>query len=138
MTAPPAQPDDVGGSDSRATVLLVDDDPAIRRALARLLVREGWTVVEAGSGAEGLAAVHRDAPDVVVTDLNMPEMNGIEFLLAIQDQDPGLPVIAISGGGRIPKDSLLEDANLLGAVEVMGKPFDPGSLIAAIRRHLNP
>lgn len=126
-----------GNTLAGATVLVVDDDPSVRQALARLLAREGCTVLEAESGAQGLEAARLGSPHLVVTDVNMPEMNGIEFLLAIQEQDPGLPVIAISGGGRIPKDSLLQDADLLGAVEVMAKPFEPSALVDAIRRHLN-
>jgi len=137
MTPMEADHEGTGTSLAGTTVLVVDDDPSVRQALTRLLAREGCAVLEAESGAQGLEAARTGSPDLVVTDVNMPEMNGIEFLLAIQEQDPGLPVIAISGGGRIPKDSLLQDADLLGAVEVMAKPFEASALVAAVRRHLS-
>ena len=85
MTPMEADHEGTGTSLAGTTVLVVDDDPSVRQALTRLLAREGCAVLEAESGAQGLEAARTGSPDLVVTDVNMPEMNGIEFLLAIQE-----------------------------------------------------
>ncbi|MDT8339873.1 MAG: response regulator [Longimicrobiales bacterium] len=117
-------------------ILVVDDDVTLRRALVRWLGHLGCAALEADGGAEALLMVEAEAPDLVLSDLNMPEMNGIEFLLEMQAAGHVIPVIAMSGGGRVPKTSLLQDADMLGAVEVIAKPFEMQSLLDAILRNL--
>lgn len=120
----------------RRLVLVVDDEPGVRRAIARLVELMGHTSAEAETGLQGLEILRSRSPDLVITDLNMPEMDGIEFLLSIREGGSRVPVIAISGGGRIPKESLLTDADLLGAVETLPKPFEMGELMEVVRRNL--
>ncbi len=117
-----------------ATILVIDDESAVRDTMRRLLERYGHEVREAANGREALKA----APDydLVITDINMPEMDGIEVIMALTDRRPGLPVIAISGGGRLPKDLLLSSADMLGAVTTLPKPFDLSELIEAVDRAL--
>jgi len=83
----------------QARVLVVDDDAEIRTLLSRHLRRLGYTVEEAGDGEEALALVGKVVPDVVVTDMAMPRLDGLGLLKALQRQDPDLPVIVLTGHG---------------------------------------
>lgn len=115
-----------------ARILVVDDDPAIRAGLVRLLVRFGHDAVEAGDGKEALQVMEEATPDLVITDINMPEMDGIEVINALLKERPGLPVVAISGGGRLDKGLLLGNALALGAVSSLSKPFEVEQVLAVI------
>jgi CheY-like chemotaxis protein len=106
-----------------ANVLIVDDDPSVRALIRRLVEREGHGAVVAETGRVALDVLATGGFDLVVTDINMPDVDGIELILAIRDMGLTMPIIAISGGGRINADSLLEDAKAFGAVEVLAKPF---------------
>lgn len=112
-------------------VLVADDDPSVRRVLERALEREGYVVATASNGAEALEAVAAAPPDLVVTDINMPDVDGIELLINLVERG-GIKVIAISGGGLFPKDELLADARLLGAVDIIAKPFEVDDLLARV------
>lgn len=116
-----------------ARLLVADDDLAIRSTLVRGLEAHGYDVDTASNGLEALEALADGDYDLVLTDINMPSMDGIELLLKLVEQRPGLKVIAISGGGLFPKHELLEDARILGAVDVLEKPFDIGSLVARVQ-----
>jgi len=83
----------------RARVLVVDDEVEIRTLLSRRLQRAGYTVDEAGDGQEALALVDREAPDVVVTDMSMPRLDGLGLLQELRRRDPDLPVIVLTGHG---------------------------------------
>ena len=82
-----------------ARVLVVDDEVEIRTLLSRRLQRAGYTVDEAGDGQEALALVDREAPDVVVTDMSMPRLDGLGLLQELRRRDPDLPVIVLTGHG---------------------------------------
>lgn len=82
-----------------ARILLVDDEPEIRRLLSRHLQRLGYTVREAGDGEEAVALAIAEIPDVVITDMAMPRMGGLELLERLRNMDPGLPVIVLTGHG---------------------------------------
>ncbi|CBE67557.1 MAG: response regulator [Candidatus Methylomirabilis oxygeniifera] len=84
-----------------ARILLVDDEPEIRRLLSRHLQRLGYTVREAGDGEEAVAAATAEIPDVVITDMSMPRLDGLELLERLRSMDPGLPVIVLTGHGSI-------------------------------------
>lgn len=84
-----------------ARILLVDDEPEIRRLLSRHLQRLGYTVREAGNGEEAAAVATVDIPDVVITDMSMPRMGGLELLETLRNIDPGLPVIVLTGHGSL-------------------------------------
>ena len=107
-----------------ATILVIDDDEAVRAGVRRLLERSGHATIEAAEGRKALRLCEAVEVDIVITDLNMPEMDGIEVIMALAERHPGLPVIAISGGGKVPKELLLHGAGLLGAVTTLGKPFE--------------
>jgi len=83
-----------------ANVLVVDDDPVVRRMAAALIARSGENEVRlAGGGAEALALVEQQTPDLVITDLNMPEIGGLELLKCLRDKHEGLPVIVMTAHG---------------------------------------
>lgn len=119
-----------------ARILLIDDEAGVRKAVARFLRTLGHDVLEAEGGGEGLRLASRVRVDLVITDLNMPGVDGIEVIMALRESAPGIPVIAISGGGLVPKGLLLDSAGLLGAMVVLAKPFELGEVRDAVARAL--
>lgn len=119
-----------------ARVLLVDDDDQVLRGLMRALEHMGHQVTAAADGSAALRALAELPHDLVVTDINMPGMDGIELIMAVSGQWPEMPVIAMSGGGRLPKELLLDTASVLGAVVTLAKPVDLHDLGDAVRRAL--
>ncbi len=119
-----------------ARVLVVDDQPDFRRATIRLLERAGHTVTEAADGAEGLRQIAAHPTDLVVTDLFMPDMDGLEFMRELARRRPGTRVIAVSGGGAMDAASILEVASALGAVRTLAKPVDPTAFLALVQEVL--
>jgi len=103
--------------------------------LERTLVRAGHQVRVAGDGTEALDAIQEDggaAFDLVVTDIVMPEKEGLETIMELRRLVPGMPVIAMSGGGRGTPENYLRAARMLGAFRTLEKPFDSKELIQAI------
>jgi CheY-like chemotaxis protein len=121
-----------------ARVLVIDDDEVTRTLVTRMLTGEGHQVEEAVDGAEGLRLFGKRPPDVVLTDINMPGLDGHEVIAAIRVLHTDVPIIAISGGGAIAKDELLLKASALGAVEIIMKPFEFRQLVGAVERALEP
>jgi CheY-like chemotaxis protein len=119
-----------------ATVLVIDDDEEHRTLVREILVRAGHRVEEAADGAQGLRLFGQRRPDVVVTDINMPGIDGHEVITALRVQHPKVPIIAVSGGGAVEKDELLLRAASLGAAEVITKPFEFRQLVGAVGRAL--
>lgn len=114
-------------------ILLVEDDDALRAMLATALSREGYEVIEAADGDEGLAAFDAHAPDATILDLFMPRREGLETLRLIQKRRPGAAVIAISGGGDYGPRPFLQVALRLGASATLAKPFEPAQLVQLLR-----
>jgi CheY-like chemotaxis protein len=120
-----------------ASILLADDEERLRDLFARYLVALGHDVRTAGDGHEVMAALSEaPPPDVLITDLNMPDMDGIEILTVLRRLGSAVPVIAISGGGYLDKDLLLTSASMLGAVVTLEKPFALEELRGAVERAL--
>ena len=119
-----------------AKILIIDDEPPVRTALRRILTSAGHEVLEAGNGAEAVEIVEGEPVDAVFTDIFMPEMDGIEFLLWVVERFPERPVIAMSGGGATPMDSALGDAHALGARDVVEKPLDPDRIRSVLNEIL--
>jgi two-component system, OmpR family, KDP operon response regulator KdpE len=111
------------------TVLVVDDEPPIRRFLRTSLSGQGYRVVEAESGAEALKALGRDKPDIVILDLGLADMNGLDVIRAIR-QSSDLPIVVLSVRGD--EQSKVEALDL-GADDYVTKPFGMEELIARIR-----
>jgi CheY-like chemotaxis protein len=119
-----------------AHVLVIDDDEDHRTLAKEILAREGHRVEEAADGAQGLRLFGKGRPDVVVTDISMPGLDGHEVISALRLQHPQVPIIAVSGGGAGEKDELLLRAARLGAAEVITKPYDFRQLVGAVGRAL--
>ncbi len=119
-----------------ATILVVDDDEGFRSMLRRTLRRVGHDVIEAGEGRTALRTLSGATVDLVITDIIMPEMEGIETIRTLHRTYPDLKIIAMSGGGRMKPDSYLEVAKAFGAFRVLTKPFDNEELFAAIEEAL--
>ncbi len=115
-----------------ARVLVIDDEEVVRRAIGLALSRAGHHVRLAEDGAVGLALLADHGADLVITDIIMPDMAGIETIAELRQHHPKLPVIAMSGGGRTANFQFLEVARHLGAVHTLRKPFDTSELLAAI------
>ena len=116
-----------GGRAAGPVVLIVDDDARMREYMRANLELEGYTVREAGSGEEGLAAVAEEPPDLILLDVMMPQMDGWEMLRRIQERGAeAIPVLVFSG--QVDARSAA-DAQQRGAEAFIGKPFDPQQLI---------
>ena len=115
-----------------SAVLLVDDDDGFRHAMGRILRGAGHTVQELASGQEVPRVLHDTKIDVLVTDLIMPDVEGLETIRTVRRHHPGLPIIAISGGGRLTPESYLTMARGVGANRVLAKPFEPSALVTMI------
>jgi CheY-like chemotaxis protein len=123
--------------EAMATILVIDDDPQIRRMVGRILGDAGYHMIEAEEGREGLKQMLTFDPAVIVTDIFMPEMEGIEFIRHVRKILPNAKVVAMSGGGKMKKaDLVLHMAKSLGADCVLEKPFGAGTLLEAVRRLL--
>jgi CheY-like chemotaxis protein len=120
-----------------ANVLLVDDHPGILAVLTKILTKAGHRPVTAANGREALKQLSGGHFDLVITDINMPDMDGIELILALRETSESVPIIAISGGGLMPAESLLRDASAFGAMDVIPKPFRNEDLLRLVAKHLD-
>ncbi|EPM2312247.1 two-component system response regulator GlrR [Escherichia albertii] len=116
-------------SHKSAHLLLVDDDPGLLKLLGLRLISEGYSVVTAESGAEGLRVLNREKVDLVISDLRMDEMDGMQLFAEIQKVQPGMPVIILTAHGSIP-DAVA--ATQQGVFSFLTKPVDKDALYQAI------
>ena len=116
-------------------ILIIDDDAAVRTTVRVLLERAGYEICEAGDGREGGRML--DGVDLVITDLLMPEVDGVDLLGMIRREGRSVPVIAMSGGGKVDSKSYLDVAKALGAFATIAKPFDLEHLLSTVRDALS-
>ena len=119
-------------------VLVVDDDDEVREMLRQMLERQGYEVTTAADGQRGIARYREDPADLIVLDIVMPEKEGLETIMELRRDDPGVKIIAISGGGRIGPQSYIEVARALGAQRTFAKPLDRQEFLAAVRDLAGP
>ena len=119
-----------------ATILIVDDNAQILQSLGDALERAGHQVWLAVDGEIGLREFRRLRPQLVVTDLIMPNKEGLELIMALNQERPCPKIIAISGGGDLTPESYLPFAKKFGADAILPKPFPPSVLLAMIDRLL--
>lgn len=112
-----------------AGILLVEDDNDLRAMLKSSLERKRYTVIEASNGREALQKFKPLLTDLVITDLLMPEQDGIGLIMEVKKLRPDIKVIAISGGGKAGPSNYLSIAETLGADAVFAKPFSLASLM---------
>ena len=113
-------------------LLVVEDDSSVRSTVVTFLELEGFTVDSVGSTREALSRLGNNRYDIVLTDILMPQRDGVEVLREVKRRWPGLPVIAISGGGWIGANELLGMAERLGADNILQKPVRRDDLIRAV------
>lgn len=115
-----------------ACILVIDDDDSVRSTVGKHLTRAGHEVVEASDGKKAMQLLEQTPVDLIIADMYMPEMDGIEFTSRLGQQAPGAKIIAISGGGHMDKEDVLEMAQRLGAVRTLAKPFTGAELLVAV------
>lgn len=113
-------------------LLVIDDDEQFRTFMSEALNDKGYEVLTASEGNEGLKCIARQHPDLVITDIVMPEKEGVEMIMELQQSDSSIPIIAMSGGNLGNADSYLKMAKKLGASAVISKPFRLDELITEI------
>jgi two-component system response regulator HydG len=121
------------GNKHKARILVVDDEPSARSGLEKLLLSEGYRVDTAGDGPSALAIAAETPPDVVVTDLKMPKMDGVTLLSKLREQDGDLPVIVVTAFGDVSSAVVAMRA---GAADYLAKPVDFDALTVSIERAL--
>lgn len=117
-----------------AKILLVDDDAQVRKMLKLTLEREGYEIVEAADGNEAVQVYDPETIGLVITDIVMPEKEGIETIMELKAINPQVSVIAISGGGRISPEDYLKWARRFGVANTFTKPVDREELLATVEK----
>ncbi len=121
-----------------ARILIIDDDPLIREYLFSLLSFRSYDVMAAPDGRIGMQLFRCRPCDLVITDLIMPDKEGIETIMELRRDYPEVKIIAISGGGKLDPDGYLSMAGLLGADRLLRKPFKMPEMMSAILDLLCP
>ena len=121
-----------------ARILIIDDDDQFRAMLRKMLERAGYNDIEdTAEGKVGVKLFRQNPFDLVVTDIVIPDKEGIEIIIELNRDYPGIKIIAISGGGKIGPESYLEMAKSLGASITLEKPFGQSDLIDAVKELLS-
>lgn len=119
-----------------AIVLIADDDPIVRLTVGEFLGAVGHSVLEAADGQEALDTIATVQIDLLVVDMLMPNMDGLETILALRKSGSTLPIIAISSGGRMDRSTLLRPAAVFGANATLSKPLLRDSLVSTVEATL--
>lgn len=120
-----------------AHILVIEDDEQFRLMLKQMLTEDGHRVSEAADGEQGLRVVASGHPDLVITDILMPRMDGIDTIVALAQRGDATPIIAISGGRRsITADFNLDSAAMMGVKATLAKPFSRADLRSSIQKAL--
>ena len=134
MPAAPTTPPSPSAAPPR--ILLIDDEAPVLHTLQLLLEESGYAVTVARNGKDGVAAYRTERPDLVLTDIIMPDQEGIETIMQIRRDCPDARIIAMSGGGRIGNSDFLAIASALGANATIAKPFEVDDLLILVERTL--
>ena len=120
----------------KKTILVVDDEADVVRMIALILEDAEYQVISANRGEDAIKHLASEAVDLVVTDIVMPDMEGIEFIRSVLQSHPALPIVAISGGGQSHNSDFLTFARGLGVKATLSKPFRREELLAAVGKIL--
>lgn len=112
-----------------AAILLVEDEPELKEMLKVALARRNFTVMEADNGREAITRFRPEVTDLVITDLIMPDEDGLKVIIKLREIKPSLRIIAICGGGKAGPGNYLSLAKALGADAVFSKPFPVSDLL---------
>ncbi len=120
-----------------ARILIIDDEIQVRNMLRQTFENEGFEVVEASDGKEGVKLFHQKKPDVIITDILMPEKEGLETIMELCSEHPGIKIIAMSGGSSyFDPGNFLIGAREFGACRCFTKPFDRNEILKAVQEVL--
>lgn len=119
-----------------AIVLIADDDPIVRLTVGEFLAAVGHSVLEAADGQEALDTIATVQIDLLIVDMLMPNMDGLETILAVRRSGSTLPIIAISSGGRMDRSTLLRPAAVFGANATLSKPLLRDLLVSTVEATL--
>ena len=117
-------------------ILVIDDDALVRTTLEYLLRDAGYEIATAEDGVRGMAIFRSEQPDLVITDIIMPEQEGIQTIIEMRKAKPDAKIIAISGSGRIGNVDFLKMARSLGAMDIVSKPFNADELLTIVENCL--
>jgi len=117
-------------------ILAIDDDIQIREMLKQFFERAGYEVLVAPDGKEALKLHQANPVNLIITDIVMPEKEGLETIMEFQRRSPEVKIIAISGGGKIAANEYLNLAKVLGAQKTFSKPFELKKLLEEVRELL--
>lgn len=120
-----------------ADILIIDDEETVRNSVRTILEHEGHVVREAGTGQEGLSIARNQMPDLLITDIFMPEKDGLEVIQELHTETPTLNILAITGGGATGVFDFLPQAKALGARATLQKPFLRDELLEAVHLALS-
>jgi len=121
-----------------ARILVLDDVPEIVRSLHRILEPAGYEVVGATTARDALQALNKRPADLVITDIFMPDRDGLEFIQDLRARYPDIKILAMSGGtDNFPADSFLTVARHFGSQRSIMKPFEPAALLQAVSELLS-
>ena len=115
------------------SILIIDDDEKFRVMLRNMLERANYDVVEAREGGEGIKVALQKHFHLAIVDLIMPEKEGVETIMEMRENLPNLKIIAISGGGRMKPEGLLQAAKTMGAHHTFTKPLDQEEILGAVK-----
>ena len=117
-------------------ILIIDDETNILLMLKKMLERAGYEIDLATNGEEGLRLFRNTLSDLVITDIIMPEKEGLETIREMRKMQPKMKIIAMSGGGKISADNYLETAKIFGASRIMEKPFTQQAMVSTVKELL--
>ena len=115
-----------------AKILVIEDEMVIRHMVVKFLEKAGHTVLKAVDGDEGLSIAQAETPELIITDILMPKVDGISVIRTLNDSENTPKIIAISGGGFNRKEYYLKIAQALGTEFILEKPFKPAELTEAV------
>jgi len=118
-------------------ILIIDDEVDIITMLKRLFERKGFNVLTASDGVQGIEVFKENKIDLVITDIIMPEKEGVEVIFELQRDNPNCKIIAVSGGGYLNPQDYLSTAREIGVSATFSKPFDTQQLVAKVQELLN-
>ena len=116
-----------------ARILIIDDESQIRSMLRLMLERVGYEVAEAPDGIEGIRQYRENPADLIITDLIMPNKDGIGMIIDLKKEFPKVKIIAMSGGGVNRPEGYLDGAKKLGATRTLTKPIDRDEMLKAVK-----
>lgn len=119
-----------------AKILLIEDDALVSRTMEFVFKKAGHETIVASDGIQGLVKFKSENPDIVISDIVMPDKDGIETIREIRGISKDVPIIAVSGGGRTHNFDFLRVAEKMGATEVVKKPFHNADIVALVERLL--